>query len=158
MQIYAKANYYFFLQSCSMCRVFLFVLCYFIPQMKPSLVLTQDYTSLSSLDIIVRASLVLHTQSTNMILRTPDTDVRHKMSSGIACEVFFFFLIDCVCCWQVTLTVFPESAVAQYGGVPWWIIVVAVLAGILILALLVCLLWKVSGKHSVKEWKKGKRS
>ncbi|XP_077392830.1 integrin alpha-6 isoform X1 [Festucalex cinctus] len=76
----------------------------------------EDYTSLSSLDIIVRASLVLHTQATNMILRTPDTDV--------------------------TLTVFPESAVAQYGGVPWWIIVVAVLAGILILSLLVCLLWK----------------
>ncbi|XP_051938757.1 integrin alpha-6 isoform X2 [Hippocampus zosterae] len=76
----------------------------------------EDYTSLSSLDIIVRASLVLHTQSTNMILQTPDTDVK--------------------------LTVFPESAVAQYGGVPWWIIIVAVLAGILILALLVCLLWK----------------
>ncbi|XP_061697252.1 integrin alpha-6 isoform X2 [Syngnathoides biaculeatus] len=76
----------------------------------------EDYTSLSSLDIIVRASLVLHTPATNTILRTPDT--------------------------QVTLTVFPESAVAQYGGVPWWIIVVAVLAGILILALLVFLLWK----------------
>ncbi|XP_051938758.1 integrin alpha-6 isoform X3 [Hippocampus zosterae] len=90
----------------------------------------EDYTSLSSLDIIVRASLVLHTQSTNMILQTPDTDVK--------------------------LTVFPESAVAQYGGVPWWIIIVAVLAGILILALLVCLLWKVSGKHSVKEGKKEK--
>ncbi|XP_061547839.1 integrin alpha-6 isoform X1 [Phycodurus eques] len=76
----------------------------------------EDYTSLSSLDIIVRASLVLHTRATNTILRTPDT--------------------------EVTLTVFPESAVAQYGGVPWWIIVVAVLAGILILALLVFLLWK----------------
>ncbi|XP_077473475.1 integrin alpha-6 isoform X2 [Stigmatopora argus] len=76
----------------------------------------EDYTSLSSLDITVKASLVLHTQATNMILRTPDT--------------------------EVTLTVFPESAVAQHGGVPWWIIMVAVLAGIFILALLVCLLWK----------------
>ncbi|XP_049583420.1 integrin alpha-6 isoform X1 [Syngnathus scovelli] len=76
----------------------------------------EDYTSLSSLDIIVKASLVLHNRATNMILKTPDT--------------------------EVTLMVFPESAVAQYGGVPWWIIVVAVLAGILILALLVCLLWK----------------
>ncbi|XP_061925881.1 integrin alpha-6 isoform X1 [Entelurus aequoreus] len=76
----------------------------------------EDYTSLSSLDIIVRASLVLHTQATNMILATPNTDV--------------------------TLTVFPESEVAQYGGVPWWIILVAVLAGVLILALLVFLLWK----------------
>ncbi|XP_057708221.1 integrin alpha-6 isoform X3 [Corythoichthys intestinalis] len=76
----------------------------------------EDYASLSFLDIIVKASLVLHTRATNMILRTPDT--------------------------EVTLTVFPESAVAQHGGVPWWIIMVAVLAGIFILALLVCLLWK----------------
>ncbi len=30
-----------------------------------------------------------------------------------------------------------------FGGVPWWIILVAVLAGILMLALLVLLLWKV---------------
>uniref|UniRef100_A0A7N6A5N5 Integrin alpha-2 domain-containing protein n=1 Tax=Anabas testudineus TaxID=64144 RepID=A0A7N6A5N5_ANATE len=43
---------------------------------------------------------------------------------------------------QVKVTVSPESAVAQHGGVPWWIILIAVLAGILILALLVFLLWK----------------
>lgn len=42
------------------------------------------------------------------------------------------------------VTVFPERTVALYSGVPWWIIVVAVLAGILMLALLVFLLWKVS--------------
>uniref|UniRef100_A0A8C7MJR4 Integrin subunit alpha 6 n=1 Tax=Oncorhynchus kisutch TaxID=8019 RepID=A0A8C7MJR4_ONCKI len=42
----------------------------------------------------------------------------------------------------VRVTVFPEKAVAQFGGVPWWIILVAVLAGILMLALLVFLLWK----------------
>uniref|UniRef100_A0A7N6BMV8 Integrin alpha-2 domain-containing protein n=1 Tax=Anabas testudineus TaxID=64144 RepID=A0A7N6BMV8_ANATE len=42
----------------------------------------------------------------------------------------------------VKVTVSPESAVAQHGGVPWWIILIAVLAGILILALLVFLLWK----------------
>lgn len=47
---------------------------------------------------------------------------------------------------QVKVTVSPESAVAQYGGVPWWIILIAVLAGILILALLVFLLWKVSSR------------
>lgn len=38
----------------------------------------------------------------------------------------------------------PERTVVQHTGVPWWIILVAVLAGILILALLVFLLWKVS--------------
>uniref|UniRef100_A0A8C9WAC1 Integrin subunit alpha 6 n=1 Tax=Scleropages formosus TaxID=113540 RepID=A0A8C9WAC1_SCLFO len=43
---------------------------------------------------------------------------------------------------KVRVTVFPEKTVAQYGGVPWWIILVAILAGILMLALLVFLLWK----------------
>ncbi|TDH06897.1 hypothetical protein EPR50_G00118160 [Perca flavescens] len=76
----------------------------------------EDYASISNLHIVVKASLVLHTQAKNMILRTPHTDV--------------------------TVAVSPEGAVAQLSGVPWWIILVAVLAGILILALLVFLLWK----------------
>ncbi|XP_029314787.1 LOW QUALITY PROTEIN: integrin alpha-6 [Cottoperca gobio] len=76
----------------------------------------EDYASISNMHIVVKASLVLHTQAKNMILRTPHTDV--------------------------TVAVSPEGAVAQLSGVPWWIILVAVLAGILILALLVFLLWK----------------
>ncbi|KAG7501776.1 integrin alpha-6 isoform X1 [Solea senegalensis] len=76
----------------------------------------EDYASVSTLHIVVKAVLVLHAQAENMILTTPDTDV--------------------------TVVVSPESTVAQYGGVPWWIILVAVLAGIMILALLVFLLWK----------------
>lgn len=51
---------------------------------------------------------------------------------------------------QVKVTVSPEGAVAQHTGVPWWIILVAVLAGILILALLVFLLWKVSTETVIK--------
>ncbi|KAM9347351.1 integrin alpha-6 [Symphorus nematophorus] len=77
----------------------------------------EDYASLPYLKVVVKASLVLHTQATNMILTPPaNTDV--------------------------TLIVSPENTVAQHSGVPWWIILVAVLAGILILALLVYLLWK----------------
>ncbi|XP_024919730.1 integrin alpha-6 isoform X2 [Cynoglossus semilaevis] len=76
----------------------------------------EDYTSVPTLHIVVKATLVLHGQAENMILTTPDT--------------------------KVTVAVSPESTVAHYGGVPWWIILVAVLAGILILALLVFLLWK----------------
>lgn len=48
-------------------------------------VLLQDYASLSHLDIVVRASLVLHSQAKNIILRTPDTDVSttpHKIKSN----------------------------------------------------------------------------
>uniref|UniRef100_A0A3P9AJ70 Uncharacterized protein n=1 Tax=Esox lucius TaxID=8010 RepID=A0A3P9AJ70_ESOLU len=76
----------------------------------------ENYASLNYLEIIVKASISLDTPAKNMVLRNAETQVR--------------------------LTVFPEKAVAQYGGVPWWIILVAVLAGILMLALLVFLLWK----------------
>ncbi|XP_033842646.1 integrin alpha-6 isoform X1 [Periophthalmus magnuspinnatus] len=76
----------------------------------------EDYISSTPLDIIVKASLVLHTSAKNTVLRTPDSNV--------------------------TVTVYPETTIVPYGGVPWWIILVAVLAGILILALLVFLLWK----------------
>uniref|UniRef100_A0A672IQK0 Integrin alpha-6-like n=1 Tax=Salarias fasciatus TaxID=181472 RepID=A0A672IQK0_SALFA len=37
---------------------------------------------------------------------------------------------------------FPERREAQYGGVPWWIIVLSVLLGLLLLGLLAFLLWK----------------
>ncbi|XP_076198721.1 integrin alpha-6 isoform X2 [Aptenodytes patagonicus] len=43
---------------------------------------------------------------------------------------------------EVRVTVFPAKPVALYTGVPWWIISVAIFAGILMLALLVFLLWK----------------
>ncbi|KAM8856284.1 integrin alpha-6 isoform 1-T1 [Spinachia spinachia] len=76
----------------------------------------EDYASTPNLHVVVKASLVLHTQAKNMVLRTPHT--------------------------EVTVAVSPEGAVAQHTGVPWWIILVAVLAGVLILALLVFLLWK----------------
>ncbi|CAL1582328.1 unnamed protein product [Knipowitschia caucasica] len=76
----------------------------------------EDYISSTPLDIIVKASLVLHTSAANTVLRASDSNV--------------------------TVTVYPETTIAAYGGVPWWIIMIAVLAGILILALLVFLLWK----------------
>lgn len=44
---------------------------------------------------------------------------------------------------QVRLTVFPERLEAQYGGVPWWIIVLTILLVLLLLGLLAFLLWKV---------------
>ncbi|KTF92491.1 hypothetical protein cypCar_00029047 [Cyprinus carpio] len=75
-----------------------------------------DYVSYSYLDIIVKASISLDASAKNIVLKKPETQVR--------------------------LTVFPETAVTPFGGVPWWIILVAVLAGILMLALLVLLLWK----------------
>lgn len=40
--------------------------------------------------------------------------------------------------------IYPEPGMADQYRIPWWIILIAVLAGILLLTLLVCLLWKVT--------------
>ncbi|XP_036422151.1 integrin alpha-6 isoform X1 [Colossoma macropomum] len=76
----------------------------------------EDYATYNYLDLIVKASISLDVSAKNIVLKNPETQVR--------------------------LTVFPEYTVSHYGGVPWWIILVAVLAGILMLALLVLILWK----------------
>lgn len=51
---------------------------------------------------------------------------------------------------QASVTVFPERPMAQYSGMPWWIILVAILLGLLLLALLIFLLWKV--RDSKQRW------
>ncbi|XP_041857884.1 integrin alpha-6 isoform X2 [Melanotaenia boesemani] len=76
----------------------------------------EEYANFPTVQLVVKASLELHTQAPNMILRSPYTNV--------------------------TVYVSPDREVAQYSGVPWWIILLAALAGILILALMVFLLWR----------------
>uniref|UniRef100_A0A8C0E300 Integrin subunit alpha 6 n=2 Tax=Balaenoptera musculus TaxID=9771 RepID=A0A8C0E300_BALMU len=76
----------------------------------------EEYSKMNYLDILVRASIDVTAATENIKLPNAGTQVR--------------------------VTVFPSKTVAQYSGVPWWIILVAILAGILMLALLVFLLWK----------------
>uniref|UniRef100_A0A8C3F9R6 Integrin subunit alpha 6 n=1 Tax=Chrysemys picta bellii TaxID=8478 RepID=A0A8C3F9R6_CHRPI len=76
----------------------------------------EEYSTLNYLDILVRAKISVPAAAENI-----------KLTNEAA---------------QVRLTVFPAKTVALYTGVPWWIILVAILAGILMLALLVFLLWK----------------
>uniref|UniRef100_A0A673VTC6 Integrin subunit alpha 6 n=1 Tax=Suricata suricatta TaxID=37032 RepID=A0A673VTC6_SURSU len=76
----------------------------------------EEYSKMNYLDILVRASIDVAAAAENIKLPHAGTQVR--------------------------VTVFPSKTVAQYSGVPWWIILVAILAGILMLALLVFLLWK----------------
>nr|XP_019963485.1 PREDICTED: integrin alpha-6-like isoform X2 [Paralichthys olivaceus] len=54
---------------------------------------------------------------------------------------------------EAKLTVFPEMRAAQHGRVPWWIILLSILFGLLLLGLLAFLLWKcgVFGKKNKEE-------
>ncbi|XP_029461656.1 integrin alpha-6 isoform X2 [Rhinatrema bivittatum] len=76
----------------------------------------EEYSKLNYLDILVKATINVDSDAKNIKVPNAGTQVR--------------------------VTVFPEKTVALHTGVPWWIILVAVLAGILMLALLVFLLWK----------------
>uniref|UniRef100_A0A8B9D0K2 Integrin subunit alpha 6 n=1 Tax=Anser brachyrhynchus TaxID=132585 RepID=A0A8B9D0K2_9AVES len=76
----------------------------------------EEYSKMNYLDILVRASISVPAAAKNV-----------KLTNEMA---------------QVRVTVFPAKPVALYTGVPWWIIAVAIFAGILMLALLVFLLWK----------------
>ncbi|KAM4560818.1 integrin alpha-6 [Fundulus diaphanus] len=75
----------------------------------------EEYASFPTTVLDVEASLVLTSQAQNIFLKSPDFTVKVLVS--------------------------PDSEVAQFG-VPWWIILMAVLAGVLILALMVFVLWK----------------
>uniref|UniRef100_A0A672NDC2 Integrin alpha-6-like n=1 Tax=Sinocyclocheilus grahami TaxID=75366 RepID=A0A672NDC2_SINGR len=77
----------------------------------------EDYAKLNYIDIIVKASLDFKSSATNIQLKNEPAQAR--------------------------VTVFPERKVALYGGMPWWVILVAILLGLLLLGLLVFLLWKV---------------
>ncbi|XP_062383758.1 integrin alpha-6-like [Sardina pilchardus] len=76
----------------------------------------EDYSDLNYLNILVTAKLTVDGKASNIDL----TDTSATAS----------------------VTVFPERRVAQRGGLPWWIILVAILLGLLLLALLIFLLWK----------------
>nr|XP_045002912.1 integrin alpha-6 isoform X5 [Jaculus jaculus] len=76
----------------------------------------EEYSKMNYLDILVRASIDVTAAAENIKLPHAGTQVR--------------------------VTVFPSKTAAQYSGISWWIILLAILAGILMLALLVFLLWK----------------
>ncbi|XP_044535295.1 integrin alpha-7 isoform X6 [Gracilinanus agilis] len=77
----------------------------------------EEYTDVKSLDLIVRANITVKSSIQNLVLRDSYTEI------------------------PVAVYLDPMAVVA--GGVPWWVILLAVLAGILVLALLVLLMWKV---------------
>uniref|UniRef100_G3W6Y6 Integrin subunit alpha 7 n=1 Tax=Sarcophilus harrisii TaxID=9305 RepID=G3W6Y6_SARHA len=81
----------------------------------------EEYTDVKSLDIIVRANITVKSSIQNLVLRNSHIEI------------------------PVPVYLDPMAVVA--GGVPWWVILLAVLAGILVLALLVLLMWKCGFFH-----------
>uniref|UniRef100_A0A5S6L3D8 Methylthioribulose-1-phosphate dehydratase n=1 Tax=Xenopus tropicalis TaxID=8364 RepID=A0A5S6L3D8_XENTR len=78
--------------------------------------LLEEYPSVSSLELVVRANITVKSSIKNLVQRDATT--------------------------QINVMLYSDYGVAALGGIPWWIILIAVLAGILLLALLVFILWK----------------
>ncbi|XP_062976019.1 integrin alpha-7 isoform X1 [Elgaria multicarinata webbii] len=76
----------------------------------------EEYSDVTSVEVIVRANITVKSTIRNLILKDATT--------------------------QIPVTVYLDPIVAVTRGVPWWIILIAVLAGILVLGLLVSILWK----------------
>ncbi|XP_069346377.1 integrin alpha-7 isoform X6 [Eulemur rufifrons] len=76
----------------------------------------EEYSAVKSLEVIVRANITVKSSIKNLLLRDASTVI------------------------PVMVYLDPMAVVAE--GVPWWVILLAVLAGLLVLALLVLLLWK----------------
>ncbi|XP_074082548.1 integrin alpha-7 isoform X1 [Macrotis lagotis] len=76
----------------------------------------EEYIDVKSLDLIVRANITVKSSIQNLKLRDAST--------------------------KISVAVYLDPMAVVAGGVPWWVILLAVLAGILVLALLVLLMWK----------------
>ncbi|XP_066225798.1 integrin alpha-7 isoform X2 [Saccopteryx leptura] len=76
----------------------------------------EEYSAVKSLEVIVRANITVKSSIKNLVLRDASTVI------------------------PVVVYLDPVAVVAE--GVPWWVILLAVLAGLLVLALLVLLMWK----------------
>nr|XP_031302750.1 integrin alpha-7-like [Camelus dromedarius] len=77
----------------------------------------EEYSAVKSLEVIIRANITVKSSIKNLLLRDAATVI------------------------PVMVYLDPVAVVAE--GVPWWVILLAVLAGLLVLALLVLLMWKV---------------
>ncbi|NWJ08881.1 ITA7 protein, partial [Crypturellus undulatus] len=76
----------------------------------------EEFLAVTSVELIVRASVSVTSAVTNLVLKDAST--------------------------QIPISVYLDPSAAVAGGVPWWVIVLAVLAGVLVLALLIFILWK----------------
>ncbi|CAM4733226.1 unnamed protein product [Leuciscus chuanchicus] len=84
----------------------------------------EEFSSVSAVELLVRANITIK------------SDIRHLVLKDAAT--------------QVSVMIYPEHGLADQHSIPWWIILIAVLAGVIVLALLVCVLWKCGFFHRVR--------
>uniref|UniRef100_A0A9J7ZMQ2 Integrin alpha-2 domain-containing protein n=1 Tax=Cyprinus carpio carpio TaxID=630221 RepID=A0A9J7ZMQ2_CYPCA len=93
-------------------------------QMEP-LVIDKSAILMNAVELLVRANITIKSNIKHLVLNDAAT--------------------------QVSVMIYPEHGLSDQHSIPWWIILIAVLAGIIVLALLVCLLWKVSVKKELSQ-------
>ncbi|XP_047439338.1 integrin alpha-7 isoform X6 [Mugil cephalus] len=76
----------------------------------------EEFSAVSALELLVRANITVKSSIKHLVLRDAAA--------------------------QVPVMIYPEPGLADQHWIPWWIILIAILAGILLLTLLVCILWK----------------
>uniref|UniRef100_A0A3B5BAJ1 Integrin subunit alpha 7 n=1 Tax=Stegastes partitus TaxID=144197 RepID=A0A3B5BAJ1_9TELE len=74
----------------------------------------EEFPTVSALELLVRANITVKSSIKHLVLRDA----------------------------SVPVMIYPEPGLADQSWIPWWIILIAILAGILLLTLLVCILWK----------------
>ncbi|NXD87831.1 ITA7 protein, partial [Halcyon senegalensis] len=76
----------------------------------------EEFLAVASVELVVRASVSVTSSIKNLVLKDAAT--------------------------QIPVSIYLDPGAAVAGGVPWWVVALAVLAGALLLALLVGVLWK----------------
>ncbi|XP_017305588.1 integrin alpha-7 isoform X2 [Ictalurus punctatus] len=76
----------------------------------------EEFSAVSVLEVLVRANVSVKSSIKHLVLRDAAA--------------------------QVSVMVYPELSVLDQSWVPWWIILIAILAGVIVLAVIICILWK----------------
>ncbi|XP_060766552.1 integrin alpha-7 isoform X2 [Neoarius graeffei] len=76
----------------------------------------EEFSTVSVLEVLVRANISVK------------SSIKHLMLRDAAA--------------QVSVMVYPELSVLDQSWIPWWIILIAILAGVIVLTVIVCILWK----------------
>ncbi|NWR94776.1 ITA7 protein, partial [Furnarius figulus] len=84
----------------------------------------EEFLDVSSLELLVRAAVWVTSPSKNLLLKDAAT--------------------------QMSVSIHLDPGVAM-AGIPWWVVPLAVLVGILVLALLVLGLWKLGFFHRARQ-------